>query len=287
MTGRPGVGAGLGMPRLWVVPLGMIAGVSFAALTGVVTKAVFLDMVAWWPVWLGLVGVGVALRSRANGRVRPGGVVALLAAIVCGVFLVGHVAGWGLMPSAGQRLVGPELGDVEVASLDAVIHGRLVVGSGADFLYVVHPVRWGGQFGVPRAIEEVTNPETVHVTLANPADPGLLAYAGWDIALAVGPIWELDLGGAISADLSGLRVIGLVLAGSGEVVLGDVDFRGDVFVDGAFRLDFPIGSAVLVVGEAVVPDGWIVVDGGWRSPVEGDGWTLSVAPGASVEIVTR
>jgi hypothetical protein len=257
-----------------------------AASLGFLSRSVYVDLIAWWPVWIGLIGLAILLQLRPLGSIRPGGLVALLGSVAAVLFLLGHLSGWALMPSASARLVGPEASEVEVASLTAVINGRVDVISGPGFLYEVYPIRWGGSYGLPGAFEAVPNPQTVDVTLVAPADPGRMGFAGWEIFLATGPTWTLDLGGVVSADLSELDVIELVLGGSGEVELGGTEFPRQVTVSGVFQLRFPPGVPILVTGEATVPEGWIETDEGWRSPHDGEVWRVTVEPGSVATIAT-
>lgn len=267
-------------------PLGIFGGLAAGVVGGLITTAVILDLIAWWPVWLGVLGLAILLRRSAARSVRTGGVTALLLALAAAAFLAGHLAGWTVMPSAGGRLVGPVPDGVEAASLTAVIHGRVDVGSGSDFLYQVLPIRWGGQYGLPRAFEEVPNTETINVDLALVDHPGLSSFAGWDILLSDQPIWSLDLAGVLAADLSGLDILSLVVGGSGNVKLGDSDFVRMIEVSGVFQIEFPRGVAVTVVGEASVPDDWLSTEDGWASPSGGDAWVVTVLPGSSVTVVT-
>lgn len=280
MTARPV------LSPLWALPAGVLAGIGVAARVGVISQAVFVDLIAWWPVWIGLVAVAVILYRRPLGTLRGGGLVALLGSALVVAFLVGHLSGWASMPSASARLIGPEVGEVEVASLTAVINGKVVVSDGAMFLYEVYPVRWGGDYGLPQAFEEVPNPETVDITLASPANPGRMAFAGWTISLSTSPVWSLDLAGVVSADLSGLDVVSLVLGGSGEVSLGAAEFPRAVLVSGVFEIRIPEGVPVTVVGEATVPEGWASTDTGWASPVEGEVWVVTVVDGSRVTITS-
>jgi hypothetical protein len=280
-TGAPGPG----IPRLWFLPFGVIAGIGAAGLAGVLSRSVFLDLVAWWPAWLALFGLAWWARDRRLGHLRASGLVALLGLLVTLAFLVGHLQGWLIMPSASGHLVGPVAADFPTATLEADIHGRLVVDGGGEYLYEAEPVRWGGDVGLPEGFEE-TGEGSIHVILRPATDPGLQSFAGWQVRLSPDARWDLDLSGALEADLSGLDVAHLAVAGSGVVTIGETTGATEAEVTGDLTIAVPAGAPVKVVGEATVPGGWEGTDDGWEAPVPGVGWVIAVAPGARVVFTT-
>lgn len=280
---RLAVGFGRGFPRMWLLPIGALTVVLGVAATGHLSRSIVADLIAWWPVWTGLVVAAVLLREKKVGHIRVSGLIPLAGLLLVLLFFWGHVAGWPIMPSAAQRLVGPEVGSVETAALTADIDGRLDVAGGAEYLYRVEPVMGGGRIGIPGASEQVVD-SSVSVMLEAPSNPGLYSYAGWDITLANTPRWSLSLSGAIDADLSSSTLDALEVAGSGIVRLGGVSEETPVSVDGSFRIVVPPDTAARVIGVASVPASWALDDQGAASPTAGAGWVITVTPDASVRV---
>ncbi len=274
-----------GVPALWAIPVGIIGGATVASVAGVLSGAVMLDVIAWWPVWFVLGAIAHRARGRYLGLVRASGLVPLLGVVATVVFLVAHLQGWALMPSASTRLVGPEP-DFDRASLVAEVDGWLRVGGDAVFLYEAFPIRWGGAVALPTAVEQTVE-DTIAVVLQPNERDSFQSFRGWDVGLSTAPLWELRLGGTIEADLSGLRLTALDLGGGGMVRFGAPLRATDVDVGGNFTLVFPAGAAVRVIGEATVPPGWTQVSDGWSSPNAGVGWMVRVAPGATVVVGTE
>lgn len=280
---RLAVGFGRGFPRIWLLPIGALIVILGVAVSGRLSRAIAADFLAWWPVWLGLAAAAYFLREEKVGPLRVAGLVPLVALVFVGLFLWGHLAGWVVMPSAAQRLVGPESGGFTEVALEARIDGAIDVTGGSEFLYRVEPMRGGGGIGIPGASEQVVDSE-VMIVLEPPADPGLYSYAGWKLALADEPRWSLALDGAIVADLSSLVVGELELDGSGVVRLGEVDVETPVFVDGSFTLVVPPDVPARVVGVASVPATWSQDARGATAPTAGEGWVVSVVSGAEVTV---
>lgn len=280
---RLAVGFGRGFPRMWLLPIGTLTLVLGVAATGNLSRSIVADLIAWWPVWVGLVLAAVLLRERKVGHLRVSGLIPLAAFLFVGLFLWGHLARWPIMPSAAQRLVGPEVGGVETASLEADIDGEVHVAGGADYLYRVEPVMRGGGIGIPTAGERVVD-SSMSVVLEAPTDPGLYSYAGWDLAIADTPRWSLSLRGAIDADLSSSTIDSLQVDGDGVVRLGGVSEETPISVSGSFQVVIPPGTAARVIGLASVPASWTLDDRGATSPAVGTGWVITVEPGASLSI---
>ncbi len=282
MTHRA-AGSGRGVPRLWLLPIGILAGMLAATASGILSRSLLLDLAAWWPVWVVVLLIAVLIHGRRMGRVRVAGLVPLLASAALGVFLAGHLLGWSVMPSAVPGLVGPGTNGYSEAALTAEIVGQVNVAAGSDFLYEVGAVRLGGEIGIPETVEQMEM-STISVVLDAPPDPGFYAFAGWDIVLSSAPTWALVLEGTIDADLSGLRLTDLRVTGDGIVTLGPADDVIPVLVVGDFGLIVADGVAVRIVGEATVPEAWQQLTDGWRSPTPGDGWVVSVSVGSSLTV---
>ena len=278
-------GARPGVPKAWLVPIVVLVGILLAAAIGWLSRSVVIDFVAWWPLWVVVGALALLAGSRKVGRIRISGIVPLLATAGLGLFLIGHIQGWEAMPSSSASLVGPTSGTVTGAALSARIEGKVEVGAADNgFLYTVVPIRTGGTTGLPEAVER-TQSTTISIFLEPVADPGLYTFAGWDLELDPAPTWNLSLGGSLSADLGALRLTELQVEGSGDVSLGNPLAETPVRVTGEFVLRVPEEAPTRVVGEAVVPADWIQTEDGWNSPVEGGGWVISVAEGATLEIV--
>lgn len=280
---RLAVGFGPAFPRAWLAPITTLTIVLGIAATGRLSRSIVADLIAWWPIWLGLALAAYFFRHHKVGQVRAAGLVPLVALFFVLVFVVGHLAGWSIMPSSSQRLVGPEVGGYTSAVMTAEVDGIIEVDAGSQFLYQVEPVKRGGGVGIPGAAEQVVD-STIAIVLQPPADPGLYAYAGWHLSLSETPRWALTLNGAVDADLTSLALDQLSVAGSGEVALGAVDRATSMTVDGAFTITVPAGSSARVNGQASVPAGWTPDGSGASSGVSGEGWVIDIVPGAAVTV---
>jgi hypothetical protein len=96
----------------------------------------------------------------------------------------------------------------------------------------------------------------------------------------------LTLGGAVDADLTTLSVTELTLSGGGTVRLGPTNGEAPAEVEGSYRLVIADDVPARVNGIASVPSTWIADAGGATSPAGGDGWVISVASGATVNVVS-
>lgn len=280
---RLAVGFGRAFPRVWLLPIGALTLILGVAVSGRLSRSIAADLLAWWPVWLGLAAAAFFLRDRKFGALRAAGLVPLVALLFVGLFLWGHLAGWTVMPSAAHRLVGPVPGGFTEASLEAGIAGEINVRGGSDFLYRVEPVRSGGTIGIPDASEQIVD-SAVSVELDPPADPGVFSFAGWHLFLSEIPRWSLSLDGAIDADLTNLTLSELELDGAGTVRLGSVDEETPVTVDGSFGVVVPTDTPVRVLGVASVPASWSVEGRAATSPASGSGWVINVVTDADVTV---
>lgn len=285
MTHRA-TGALRGVPRIWLLPVALLATILGLTLLGVFSTSLILDLAAWWPVWLLLALIVVLAGGRRIGRVRVDGLVPILIAVVLVVFVLAHLSRWPLNPSASRYLAGPPAGGHSQAELTAFVNGVLVISGGSSFLYEVDPLPEGGEVGVPSAVESVVA-ESISVELIEPTDPGFLSFSGWEIALSKAPRWSFALGGELVADLTGVHVDELAVTGSGKVSLGVPDTASQVTIDGAFIVAIPVGVPATVVGMAQVPSTWEQTSDGWRAPVDGLGWVISVSEGSVVSIEDR
>lgn len=266
-----------------MLPLGALSGLLGVVAADILSRSLLLDLIAWWPAWLALILLTLAVRGRRLGRIRVSGLVPLVVLAVLAALVAGHVQGWALMPSATPRLVGP-VPETEGAALEARLDGLLVVEAGGHHLYRVDPVRLGGRVGIPGAREQVGDEVTV-VRLEAADDPGLYRFAGWEIRLSPETVWGLVLVGEVDADLSGLQVSDLVVGGEGRVVLGPAPDEAFVSVSGVFEVVVPAGQPTLVIGDAQVPGSWQGLDDGFRSPAEGEGWVITVEDAAVVRVI--
>lgn len=283
MTHRA-VGFGRGFPRIWLLPIGALTIMLGVAATGRFSRAIVADLIAWWPVWVGLAIAAIVFRDRKVGSVRVSGMIPLVALAFVFLFLWGHLAGWSIMPSSSQRLVGPNTTSFTNASLTADIDGRIHVSSHTDFLYQVEPLKQGGGIGIPRAEEQVVD-TSVAISLIEPEDPGLYVYAGWDLRLNASAVWALDLGGSLDADLRDLTVSSLDASGAGTIHLGSATMETPVNVAGSFQIAIPASVPARVVGTAAVPASWNLTAEGAQSPTPGAGWVITVVGDTSLTVV--
>jgi hypothetical protein len=280
-------GSRRGVPRVWILPVLALVLILVAISLGLLSRSVLLDLLAWWPIWLVLIGLALLSRGRRWGRLRPSALVAILSILTLGTFLTGHVRGWPVMPSATIGLNGPQAGSVVTGALSARIEGPLEVGSGeTGFLYAVDPIRMGGDIGPPVAVEQLQGPN-ISVVLEPSPDPGLYTFAGWALDLDEAPTWSLSLAGEIEADLSRLTLSSLQVDGGGSVSLGPATTTTVVTVSGDFNLILPGGVPARVVGDATVPAGWTASDDGFQGPAQGEGWVISVGEGSSLTVRAR
>jgi hypothetical protein len=276
-------GSGRRIPRIWLFPIAFLTAILGATAAGVFSRALLLDLVAWWPVWLAIGLLTYFTAGRRIGKVRAAGLVPIVTLAVLGLFMTAHLGGWNSMPSSSTTLIGPDPATVTSAALSARLDGEVVVNAGSESLYVVAPLLRGGNVGVAEATEQVQG-SAVSVVLNTPPDPGFYAFSGWDVSLSSFPTWDITLDGDMEVDLGGLRVSGLLLTGNGLVTLGDTFVSTPANVSGDFEIVVPAGVAAKVIGQATVPSDWDQLPEGWRSPSPGEGWVISVASGASLVV---
>jgi len=262
----------------------MVAVLLVMIAAGAMSRAVAVDFLAWWPVWLALALVTLLGRGRRWGPVRVSGVIPLLAAGCLLAFVFAYYSSWSLMPSASVQLRGPAIEATEGAALSARIAGDLEVGSNSSRrFYTARPLRGGGQVGIPTATERVQG-SAFSVSMTPDSDPGVYRFSGWRIGLSDRVPWALTLEGNLKADLSDLRVVELRVTGNGSIALGRAAGEVSVSVDGAMAITLPPTAVARVIGEAAVPGDWVRDGDGWSSPGDGPGWVFSTGPGAALAI---
>lgn len=274
--------------RTWILPATMALVVAGLVAAGFLSRAIAVDFASWWPLWVVLLAIGIGTRGRKLGSLRVGGLVAVASVGLAVVFVMAHLQGWSVMPSSAGLLAGSSDSAFDSAGLSArVPGGDLVVRTGTTgVLYTVEPLRGGGDIAAPFAVERSQDGD-VSVVLTASDEPGLFLWAGWSVRLSLLPSWTLTLEGQIDADLTAVALDNLQLTGAGEVHLGSATRSTPVTVSGDFVLDFPEGVPVRVVGPAEIPTDWTRTDTGASSPTEGQGWVVSIAEGAVVEIRVR
>ncbi len=274
--------------RTWILPAATALVVVGLVVTGFLSRAIAVDFASWWPLWVALVAIGIWARSRKVGSLRLGGLVAVVSVGVGVVFVLAHLQGWPLMPSSAGVLTGSSDSAFTSAGLSArVPGGDLIIGPGSTgVLYTAEPLRRGGVIAAPFAVERSQDGD-VSIVLTGSEEPGLFLWAGWSVALSALPSWTLTLEGQLDADLTALTMANLQLTGGGAVHLGSVSRSTPVTVSGDFVLHFPESVPVRVVGPAEIPSDWARTDGGASSPAPGQGWVVSIADGAVVEIRVR
>ena len=268
---------------MWLLPLAALTGLLAAVATGFLSRSLVLDLIAWWPAWVAVLLFAFAVRNRRMGRLLLSGFAPLLALGGLATLTAAHLQGWPGLPSSEPRLVGPRAEGVETAEMHARVDGQLVVGRGDEFVYVVGPVRRGGTVAIPDALEESSGSHT-SVVLGPPRPPGFYGFAGWDLRLASGPVWSLDLEGDLRADLTGLALADVRCSGTGVLRLGPVSTPTTVTLSGDIELIVPVGTAVRIIGSAQVPSSWTALVDGWESPGGGDGWLVEVLEASTVKV---
>lgn len=274
--------------RTWILPAATALVIVALVVTDVLSRAIAVDFASWWPLWAALVAIGIWARGKKVGSLRLGGLVAMGSVAVAAVFVFAHLQGSTLMPSSAGLLTGSPDPAVDSAGLSArVPAGHLDVGTATTgVLYTVAPLRRGGNIAAPFAVERSQDGD-VSVVLSQSEDPGLFLWAGWSVELSALPSWALTLEGQVDADLTALTLDNLQLTGGGEVHLGPATRSTPVTVSGDFVVYFADGVPVRVVGPAEIPPDWTRTDTGASSPAEGQGWVVSIADGAVVEIRVR
>ena len=266
------VGFGPRFPRAWLFPILAMTLLLGLAVTGRISRSVVADLLAWWPVWVALVLTAWFGRGAKVGSVNVSGLVPLAALAFVALFAWGHLAGWDIMPSSAQHLQGPSANGVVGASMTFAVDGEVRLSAGADTLYAIEPIRGGGSVGMPTATE-VAIDDMVAVTLEVPTDPGVYVYAGWNVLLSDRVTWDLDVEGAVEADLTALQISRMSVDGAGSLALGEAGDAIPVTVSGHY--------------EVTVPASWTLTSDGAVSPGLGTGWVLTVVGTGSLTVRER
>jgi hypothetical protein len=267
-----------------------VAIVSIAAgvVGGILAPSVVLDVVSLWPLAVGAFFVAAALLPlRKRGPARISAVLPLLLITMLGASVVLHLTAWNQLPSASADIVGPRAVGVNEAELTLDLSGRLSVSADAGDLYSVAIERQGGSTGVPEALESLFEDGPLFVVLRETDGGRWFQTSGWELQLGANPTWSLTLASPdLRADLGTLRVGDLDLRGAGSLELprpAENDITVDL--DGAFRVEVPADTSVEIIGEAVVPGGWVETVDGYESLFSGASLVIRVAEGSRVEVV--
>ncbi len=278
----------------WILVGVLVVVAALGLVSGILSPALVVDLVAMWPLVLVVVAAGLigSWRGRRNhdraGAVLP---LAIFTALVLAISL--HLGGWSQLPTAEGRLTGPPAEELSNPTrLTVQISGDLIVhGTEAGVGYVVDPILRGGDVGVPQAKETSVDGALSIVMDSDEKAPAWYRFSGWKLGLAPIVGWRLVLNGSIDADLTGLEIDALAMGGSGNVSLGAPPEAGaEVVLSGNFDLSVPSGSPVRVVGPASVPSGWSSDDGDFSSPQAGSGspgWTIRVEGDTPARLAER
>ena len=248
----------------WIV-VSILALVGAVAIgSGILSTAVVLDLLALWPVAAPAIPLGiVALVRRRGGRLPAAAPLVLVTWLV--VTIVLHIGGWTRLPSTAAAWAVPAANDTTASVSIVSEHGTLRLGAGTGRAAVtIDPTRRGGDTAPPAGAFRRQG-STLDVVVEERADPGWLGFSGWEVRLAPGALWAITVAAPeMSLDVSGLRISGLDVQGSGIVVLGDEPAA--VTVSGDLTLVLPVGAAAVLTGSAHVPADWTATDDGWVSP---------------------
>jgi len=252
-------------------------------ITGILGRAVILDVASFWPAF-GVLGlVAFAVRSRFTYRIRA--ILPLLVASWLGAAIALHLSGWPVLPSAVGDMAGDEVGTLEAASLTLDIEGDLLVTtSNSDVLYMVSLPREGGPMSAPQALE-ISSPGALAIEVAPRSQSFWFSSSGWNVVLSDRVVWAVHVSAAdVTVDLRSTATNGGSIAGSGVVEFGGAA-TGNWDFDGDILLRVPESVGILVIGDAKLPPGWSLSEFGRQSAATVE-LTLTVAEDATVEIVT-
>lgn len=270
------------------------AGILLAALvaggvgvaTSVLSPGLGLDL---FSLWLGLLPALVAalvVTLRRAWRRRFGALPSLLALSWLALSVAAHLDGWPPLPSSSAELRGPAA-DESPVSLTLEVEGELeVAASNHSDLYQVQFIRRGGEVGVPQAVETTVG-DQMEIELTDTGGSVWYRYAGWQLVLSSTPDWALSFSAReLQADLSALRISSIDAEGAGWVALPPPGEGAEASLTGGrFDVLIPDSTPVTVLGNAIVPPDWEQIDGGFRAPIDGDGWLIEVGEGAAVRII--
>lgn len=271
----------------WLMVAAAAVSITAGVVGGMLAPSVVLDIVSLWPLLvLSMLIAAALLPLRKRAPVRIAAALPMLLVSIMGASVVLHLSGWKQLPSSAANLVGPQAEGIGEASLTLDLGGKLTVRPGGSELYAVEIVRRAGSTGVPEALESQIEGGPFFVLLQEQDGGRWYQTAGWDLTLAPGPVWSLDIDSPdLDADLSGLRLRSLALGGGGTLALpppGEQDV--EIEVAGDFVVEVPDSVKVELIGEATVPGGWMDTGEGHRSPYGGAGLVITVVAPAQVEV---
>ena len=267
MAGMVGTGVGLGMTM------------------GILSPSLTLDLVALWPIPIAAVASAVGLWFVRRRSFRLLAIPGLLFLTWIVITLAAHLSMADWLPSASADVAASVEGGAATMQIE-LERGSVEVAGAEIEGYAVRPVREGGETGPPSVFER---PGEVGLeVVAVPRDPGAwYRFSGWNVALGRSIEWGLDLTAPfVSVDVRGIDVeAAAVRAAEGEVRLGSQPDPVTLDLTGDLTVVVEPGTAVVVVGTAVVPDSWQASPSGASSPAGGDPvWEIVVHQG-SVAVV--
>ena len=277
----------------WILVGAVAVAVTFGVVAGILSRVLLVDLVAMWPLFAvsAILGVvGWLRRNKRGPRAQAILPLSIFTALVLGLAI--HLGGWDQLPSAVAHLQGPPATELsDPTQLTAQISGDLRIGpSNGSAGYEVRPILRGGDVAVPEALETSVDGELSIQLGSDESTPSWYSFSGWEMSLAPIVGWRLVLNGVIEADLRDLRVDALAMGGSGVVRLGEApESGGSVVASGDFTISVPAGSAVDVVGNAVVPSDWSQGDS-QSSPQAASGsplWTIRVEGDVPLRVIER
>lgn len=266
----------------WLLFLAGVCAVGASILGGALSPVVLLDLISLWPLAaLALLVSGVALLRHASPALVP---LSLLSVVVFGVGI--YLSQWLPLPSSTADIVAvgvaPATGRIE-ADLPA---GALSVRASDRVVYAVRPLRSGGAAPAPAVLESQPG-SSLHISTLARAEDRWFRFRGWRIDLSSATSWELFVSSPeLDLDLDGLSVSKATVAGGGVIRMG-VNQVTEIELAGVFELVVWPGSVITVFGTVDTPPDWVPIDGGFRSPTIGDGWTVTVAEGGSVKVTSE
>lgn len=276
---------------MWVGLAVAVAVLIGSAFGGLLVRAVLLDILSLWP-GLALSLVVLVIRGRMTRyrrtfyREAPGAAIpfVLLTWIVFGLGF--HLTGWEALPSSAADLSGPPVdGTIAGAVLDLRTDGQVTLDGSAGLLYEVGQMATGGDVAPARSSETLAGHEVV-VRLEEESDPGWFGSRGWNVSISASPEWSVNImAEGIEADLTGVRLTALRVAGDGRVRLAEATGDVPVFLAGRLVLDIPADASVEVIGPAHVGPGWEVTARGKR--FEGTGtsrFLVEADPGSDLVV---
>ncbi len=281
------------VPSAWPIWAWLMVGVAVlvtavGVVSGILARSVLLDILSFWPVFVvTFLAAAASFPRMRRGAPRVAAVIPLLLLTWLGLAVALHLIGWPQLPSAAADLAGPPVGGIEQATLSFEIPGSATVGAGGAALYEVALMRRGGATRAPEAFE-VDRPNGFAVDVDERPDSGWYQSEGWDVLLAPSVAWVINLhADRIDADLRALALAGGSITADGVIRLGGLPAGARLTVSGDLRMEVDAASAIRIEGDASVPGTWPAADGGWRSPVDGEPYVISVTDGAAVTIVVR